>query len=549
LNLAMRERQLRWLAQAAEGVIARTDPRRLALDATQMALERAEIGVGKLQWRCCFLAPDGLYKGRHSLCSSKRGQCPRYMKCCCILYPTGAKATSLLERRPWLAPLLLLLANLMVAAGLYAVGLYILGFVGSGAGWSVLGLWTSAVGAFETGWMFQRHQAQRQLLRPAVCGDCMTRHSNMIFAVLLFLSAVLLPVYVMATFDGHIESISDETHIDKLSDSSASSSSGRDPELLWNRAGLSSGLCIANIALVLALAAPLHAAQAAATERASLCVKAGWLRLRLGEASTAVEILKQAHAQLLRTIGCGDVDRSWLAAPALARALVEAGRPAEAAGVRRRVEDELVGLKGHFQSHNPFESNAVTQFRYRGFSRLLRAGMAAAVRAPDSEVLGLLAEAAENRCWVPAGSRWLQELHYPGELIGTGTHTGNALTEGWLPEWKEFLDHMAEARVGAAGTTAEGVVTEEEWQQWEAYATATIKLARQVVRLLDHDGLNEALESRCLPPEGRRYGVLLASLFEHPAWGYSSSSITEQNALGSSRRARIWRRALGLLEE
>ena len=81
----------RWLAEAAEGVIHRTDPRRPRLDAAAMALEAAEIGEGSWCW------------------------------CCCIPWPAGAKLTALLEWLPRLPPLLLLLGILLGCLSIQAL--------------------------------------------------------------------------------------------------------------------------------------------------------------------------------------------------------------------------------------------------------------------------------------------------------------------------------------------------------------------------------------------------------------------------------------------
>ena len=56
VNAKLRRELRRWLCEAAEGVIERTDPRRPRLDGAAMALERAEIGEGG--W-CgdCFCIP------------------------------------------------------------------------------------------------------------------------------------------------------------------------------------------------------------------------------------------------------------------------------------------------------------------------------------------------------------------------------------------------------------------------------------------------------------------------------------------------------------
>jgi hypothetical protein len=84
-------------------------------------------------------------------------------------------------------------------------------------------------------------------------------------------------------------------------------------------------------------------------------------------------------------------------------------------------------VRGKLEAAAGEKMKTVSQ-EHRGYWCLLRAGAAAAARAPDGEVLGLLEEAASYGCWVPAGSR-------PVDSTGG--------TEGRLPEWEEFLGRMA----------------------------------------------------------------------------------------------------------
>jgi hypothetical protein len=151
---------------------------------------------------------------------------------------------------------------------------------------------------------------------------------------------------------------------------------------------------------------------------------------------------------------------------------------------------------------------------HKGYWCLLRAGAAAAARAPDGEVLGLLEEAASHGCWVPAGSR----------PLGI-----NGDTEGRLPEWEEFLGRMAMTAAADGDEQmedAEDAGAGEAGRRWRAYRGTTVELARERVAKMDGYDLPFVLASRGLPREvgsgedvAAKRARLLVSLLEHPAWG------------------------------
>ena len=89
--------------------------------------------------------------------------------------------------------------------------------------------------------------------------------------------------------------------------------------------------------VVVAVLYPLLPARDAATQRARLQTKVGWLRLGLGEVATATDLLRTAHVELQSVVGKDDVDCSYVVAPALARALCEIERGEEAEELQRQV--------------------------------------------------------------------------------------------------------------------------------------------------------------------------------------------------------------------
>jgi hypothetical protein len=235
-----------------------------------------------------------------------------------------------------------------------------------------------------------------------------------------------------------------------------------------------------------------------AATRASLCVKAGWLRLALGETEAALGIFTTAHTDLLHMIGPNQVRDSWVVAAGQARALCEAARYDEAVALRVRVDSVVDkntrGCRARLDPDN--------RGRWKQQGPLLRAGMAAAVRAPDSEVLALLTKSADEGCWVPAGS-WARD--------NVGSTNGN------LPEWDEFLNRMAHTDLESAELAGP--------ELWHTYRDKTIEKARKAVAsssnrlnaMLTSRGLDEDVEG---DDQSTRRARVMKSLFEHPAWAF-----------------------------
>eukprot|EP01048_Picozoa_sp_COSAG05_P004251 COSAG05_NODE_223_length_13640_cov_1551.628979_1_plen_1104_part_00 len=448
LDETLQDALLEWLCDAADQVIYRTNPRRPPLDSVAMALEVEELG-------------EGTWFGSDS---------------CCCRYPSGAKLTALLERLPRLPPLMVMLTGLMWTSCFLVLGVWwSVEEAGSGWGWLVLVLFFGGNFVGDLGARLIKHQERRQLRRPPLFGDWVTRHADdagflkkeRIFMVFL---TVCLPAALWWAVD-------------------------------WRMALMALPV---GFAAVFAVQVPLYQAQSNATDRAVLRTRAGWLRLRTGDAEGAAEQLQEAHAELLESIGRHNELQSWVVAAAQIRALCEAGREAEAAEVRAEV------------GRNPASGGYWVGPEWS----LLRAGAAAAARAPDAEVLTLLEEAVDVGCWLPAGSRPLDRIKlwrdgYPGR------------TEGGLPEWEEFLGRMAMGVTNGADAEEAEVL-----RRWQAYRDKTIKLARARVAKFKGEGadksLSDALETRGLPTEvggveelAAQRARLLASLFEHPAWAYS----------------------------
>jgi hypothetical protein len=187
----------------------------------------------------------------------------------------------------------------------------------------------------------------------------------------------------------------------------------------------------------------------------------------MGDAGGAAARLGEAQAELLRSVGPGDVLSSWVAVAAQIRALCECevGGAEEAAVVRGTLE---AAAKKKMESCWSDQED-------RGYWYLLRAGAAAAARAPDGEVLGLLEEAASYGCWVPAGSRPVDEY---------------GKTEGRLPEWEEFLGRMAMTAAADGDKEMEDVEDAgagKAGRRWWAYRGTTDELARERVAMMDGD--------------------------------------------------------------
>ena len=228
----------------------------------------------------------------------------------------------------------------------------------------------------------------------------------------------------------------------------------------------------------------------------------------MNDTAGALGKIRNAHKDLHRTVGDSSIFHSWVAAPALARALCDSQQA-------HTVDEYFVtgfgywrvpiGVRAQFESASR-KVLAKLDPSWQQFAPLLRAGLAAATRASDVEVLQLLAIAAQPTkwragCWVPAGS-------FPLDNSGR--------TQGHLPEWNEFLTRMAGLTQNASDKPDESLIR----MQWEAYRIKTIDLAVQEVANFNAV-LSIALEARDLPSHGNRdekRSRLLDSLFKHPAY-------------------------------
>eukprot|EP01043_Picozoa_sp_COSAG02_P054361 COSAG02_NODE_6144_length_3769_cov_2.667302_1_plen_949_part_01 len=466
VNTRLQRELRRWLCEAAESVIERTDPQRPALDEAGMALEVAQTGD-------CWWTQ--LSVERDPFC----GCAPRIS-----ISGGGARLTALLERLPRLPQLMILLGMLAQVAFIASLGVWWLEGAGSSWLWLALAL---AFGMFlftPIGLELRDYQRKRQLRRPTLLGEWATRYNKEIARTALQLVA-WVALFAVATL---------------LMGNKLWFDVGWQPALI--------GLVVVFL-VVVAFRVEGQEAKHATADRAMLRTRAGWLRMRMGDAERAVARLQEAHDELLNVIGPEELD-SWLVVAALVRALCEVGRVREATAVRSQLEQ--VARKKLLSS-----AGGVATGYTIGYWGLLRADVAAAARAPDSEVLALLEVAAKCNCWVPAGSRSVMSV------------TSGA-TEGWLPEWEEFLGRMAPPIPGSNGdevvvavavgpsrsvsvlheaSVVGGEATEgggEATEAWQTYRDVAVRLARVRVAKLTNDSVNlkgefldEALESRGLP--------------------------------------------------
>eukprot|EP01045_Picozoa_sp_COSAG04_P000462 COSAG04_NODE_10_length_43369_cov_4.059025_42_plen_963_part_00 len=518
----------RWLADAAEGVIRRTDPNRPPLDEAEMAQEAAETGD---RWCTGVRCYRKVYP--FSFCPEKRFPALE-------LTNHGAKLTRLLEELPQLPALLIILPVLIMAVlvPVYISPKGIQSTICDEHTVTVLSAqvattccppmdpncaiptncstrcadvfksschsnWTKSpdhascrcstdarfrdkcnfvlpwsqddaapVRLFVTvsalaqpmmlGYDLQQHQKERQLRQPPLLGNVAAQNSGTVWSSSLFIF-VVLPLFVLG---------------------------GRSSD---NFSYICSGICL-HFAVSLAVAA----AKTATSERASLVVKAGWLRLALGEAEDAAAAAKLfgiAHDELQNAFPRHPVN-AWEAAAGYGRALCEAGRQDEAEALRAALD--------------AMAKKRMTTAEHKLWSAYLRARMAAALRAPDDTVLDL--------------------LHATFDGVSPRTGATNAYHAGTQrvpadgqPEWDEFLSRMAE---GAGG------------KSWEIYRTQQILYTQKWVRKLPKEsGLGhssresvqrELLQLRALPEEAvlgmheseeQRCVRLFEDVFSHPAWG------------------------------
>lgn len=339
--------------------------------------------------------------------------------------------------------------------------------------------------------LLQDDQKRRQLRRPPLLGEALTRRRDSVSAGVMLLALVIWALYVGQSGTPNA-----------LVEREVSAADGG----FW----FSFFEVLQSSVFVVFVPFPLGylfywilfgSSVSAAVDRASLQFKVACLQRSLGEVQKAAEIFGAAHAELHRSIGMSDARRSWLAAGSYARALCDAGRPQQAQALQdafeavahREVEQTwnpwrrwtlafngLLSLLG--ASFAPGQADEISSMElgrelvrgewlnhhlneWRKLAPWVRAGLAVAVRRPDCEVLDALMQAVAAGCDVPVGVD-----------IATG---------GWLalPEWEEFLGRMAE---GAGG------------KRWDDYRSLTIiRFCRNRAAKLGHQ--------HC---------------FRHPAWKY-----------------------------
>jgi hypothetical protein len=386
LNAKMRTAQRRWLAAAAAGVLTRTDPYRPPLSEAELA---------------------------------------------------GAK-TRLLERWPRLPYLLGWLGRSCVAPILvhlcWLYGAIIWQDIHSdsdGGGETIGALCALAIlGAvlLVTSSLLEKHQVQRQLRRPPLLGARAFQQRRAITAAAVLAGCLGAPL-------------------------AASLALGEPAEGLDEYFVIATRLVFVLLPLILggfiaqAIFAVVAEPGVVTDRRARLCAQVGWLWLALGEAGKAAEILGTAHAERLQVAGTDEAGKSdWTvfrfahegsygAAPGYARALCEAGRREEAEELVRQVEaaakrnaaswrrflrlskriagavsilvGAVVGLASSssvgaavsialFLALLMLNDNPPRAVGWKEQGALLRARMAAAVGAPDAEVLELLEEAGQT---------------------------------------------------------------------------------------------------------------------------------------------------------
>ena len=378
VNAKLRKEMQRWLAEASEAVLWRTDPYREQLGPAALALEVTHIGEGGNCRRCCRL--------------------------CCWPIPTGAKATRLIENFPRLSGLLIVLGFL---AALFGIGFLILAWdkntdcLANSPGCHVLAyMFAGAAGCIVvcSALLFSsiplvQHQVRRQLRNPPLFGAWATRHRHAIFWAMARPGPVGF-MLVLILFGFH-----------------------------WAVA-MVFGIIIAAI-VTFAVSVPLAFNIENAAFRAELAVKVGWLRMKLGEAEAAEMIFRAAHEEVQHMVGTDDPERSFIAAPGLARCMCELGRAEMAAYLVTEVEaaadrnaaDGASWLSSVQGCRMNRSDDIAMEWKDRG--PLLRARMAAAVRSPDDQVLALLLKAGQTK-------------------FGA-THCLDDNT----PEWTEFLARMA----------------------------------------------------------------------------------------------------------
>ena len=158
--------------------------------------------------------------------------------------------------------------------------------------WLCCVLYASMPIVLSTARQLTAHQAKRQLRRSPIFGGIATPHAPAVLTVCLNLIAIFgvclwwwQPVSLVAAIFG-----------------------------IWSL-----------FAAAMIVSSMVYADQKVASDRASLRARAGWLRLRLGDAEGAAKRLCEAQEELLLAVGVQNSRHSWVAAGAHVWALRAAG--------------------------------------------------------------------------------------------------------------------------------------------------------------------------------------------------------------------------------
>jgi hypothetical protein len=327
-----------------------------------------------------------------------------------------------------------------------------------------------------------RHQRLRQLRQPPACGACLTRHRDQgVTGALILVAFAILLVPVLVFLHANI----DAGHWSRDVGSIA---------IRWLCCGLASSILI-----TVALSRPLDQAATATSRRALLCLKAASLWDQLGDRGKAIVILESAHAELQRVVGRYDPYQSWVVAPALARALCDAGRGEESSALHA----SFSGRRGTCSNLFGNESNV-----WDGCKDLLLANLAVAARVSDAEVLALL-DAVEN-----AAQKIKPANYIPLGWRATGGNVGE-VNRPAHSEWDDFLDRMAQEGPDAT--------------HWRAFRATTLARATRHVGMLSSAQLRKTSASAGVATAGdvqQQRDNLLSTYFSHPAWEFEGTMST-----------------------
>ena len=376
LNDTMRAALRRWLAEVAVDLVERLRPDRSRLTPAELRAEATEHGPCTVQ---CIKLAD---------------RCPRLADVAmAITLCTGGITVSVLS--------LVVKAGLDGADDSVIIRLFLI----------VMGLFLGALICFGVGTTTDSIQTRHQLRRKPLYGlGLLTRNEQEILAIILW-AAFFISLPIAAAFGvvGFLFTVS--------------------------------ATCTA--AGVIAL--PVEQDLRHVIQRSELAIKAGWVLLRLGELEEAAQVFRATHQELQRGAG-SRTQISWISAAGLVRALhlsseayIDAGDTsaaetaiAEADALRANLESVVSSVdQGCFRcrrvlcKHQTAKDVAGWHFE--------RAKLAVAARAPISEILNMLEEAAAGGC-----------SYEPGKH---------------LPEWDQFMQQMGHG----------GGASDAERHRWDAY--------------------------------------------------------------------------------